>query len=72
MALACAAKGLASNGPWAGEEQALGPMAAARYLQLVIGTLDSAARLGRPELPGEPRVDAAGGRGRSGSFVRAG
>ena len=60
MALACAAKGLASKGPWAGEEQALGPMAAARYLRLVIGTLESAARLGRPELPGEPRVDAAG------------
>jgi acyl-CoA reductase-like NAD-dependent aldehyde dehydrogenase len=55
-----AAKGVASEARWVGEEFALGPTATARCLRLIMATLDSAARHGVPELPAAPRLDASG------------
>ncbi|HEV7226247.1 MAG TPA: hypothetical protein VGN42_26305 [Pirellulales bacterium] len=50
---ACQAKGIAPDGPLAGEELASGPLATTRYLRLLVRSLKDIDEFGRPQLPGE-------------------
>jgi acyl-CoA reductase-like NAD-dependent aldehyde dehydrogenase len=58
--IATAAKGLDEDSPWRGEERVLGPMAVARYLQLVAASLDGVAESGAPRLPAAATTDTDG------------
>lgn len=59
-AAAVAAKGLPEDSPWLGEELVSGPVAVARMLQLLVGSLEDVARGGAPRLPGPLRTDSSG------------
>lgn len=50
---ACAAKGLEPGDPTRAEEMSNGPLATARYLQLLIQSLKDIERRGAPRLPGK-------------------
>jgi hypothetical protein len=50
---ACAAKGIAPGDPTRGEEVGNGPLATARYLRLLMQSLEDVQRYGAPRLPGE-------------------
>jgi len=53
LCAACQAKGIAPDGPLAGEELASGPLATTRYLRLLVRSLKDIDEFGRPQLPGE-------------------
>ncbi|HXT59598.1 MAG TPA: aldehyde dehydrogenase family protein [Pirellulales bacterium] len=53
LCAACQAKGIAPDGPLAGEEMASGPLATTRYLRLLVRSLKDIDEFGRPQLPGE-------------------
>jgi acyl-CoA reductase-like NAD-dependent aldehyde dehydrogenase len=57
---ACDAKGIAADSPLAGEEIASGPLAAVRYLRLLIATLQSLAGEGGVRLPAAPTEGPSG------------
>ena len=50
-AAAVTAKGLPEASPWLAEELVTGPVAVARMLQLLVGSLEDVARGGAPRLP---------------------
>jgi len=53
---ACRAKGIELGSPLESEETAAGPMATARYLALLIRSLEDVERTGQPRLPGSVKV----------------
>lgn len=59
-AAAVTAKGLPEASPWLAEELVTGPVAVARMLQLLVGSLEDVARGGAPRLPGPLRTDSSG------------
>ncbi|HEY2840492.1 MAG TPA: hypothetical protein VGJ26_15150, partial [Pirellulales bacterium] len=56
VAEACRAKGIEPGTPLESEETAAGPMATARYLTLLIRSLEDVERTGQPRLPGSVKT----------------
>jgi acyl-CoA reductase-like NAD-dependent aldehyde dehydrogenase len=56
VALACRAKGLDPDGPFAGEEWLGGAMPVVSNIRLLIASLEAIAARGRPDLPRRPKI----------------